>query len=140
MFQALILDPTEKTEDDLVHKFLNGLKPRIQIFTRPHHPKTLDEAMTIADDIEASHYNINRHGGNQARSGYGAKGKDVDTMRIGAVGLSPSEKQRVIVQGLCFKCLKPGHNAAECKNKSTGGKTKQKGKSRGKGKRPSSGN
>ena len=58
-FQALILELPEKTEDDLVHKFLNGLKPRIQIFTRPHHPKTLDEAMTIADDIEASHYNTN---------------------------------------------------------------------------------
>ena len=83
-----------------MHKFLNGLKPRIQIFTRPHHPKTLDEAMTIVDDIEASHYDTNRLGGNQARSGYSAKGKDADTMHIGAVGLSPSEKQRAIVEGL----------------------------------------
>ena len=51
-FQSLILELLEKSEEDLVDKFLGGLKPRLQIFTRPHQPRTLDEAMTVADNAE----------------------------------------------------------------------------------------
>ena len=140
-FQSLILELPEKSEEDLVHKFLGGLKPRLQIFTRPHQPRTLDEAMTAADNAEASLFASQQRGvpasgtSNTRFSRFSPSNRSgPEAMQIGAVALSPSEKQRAIREGLYFKCMKPGHKAAECKSKNA---TRSKdGRFFGKGSRP----
>ena len=135
-FQSIIIELPEKSEDDQVHQFLRVLKKEIQIHTRTHQPRTLSQAMRIADEADRAIYTSNS--GAKASTGFkGANPKSNGTapMQLGAVSLSPEDKARCQRDGLCFICQKPGHAARECRS----GKGKRRGK-KGKGKRPSQGN
>ena len=95
-FRALVVELPEETEANQVYQFLKGLKPEIQARTRTHKPKTLMEAMDIADEADRANYHAykgasNRSSASGARTRFGGGGgTGVQPMQIGAVATAPS--------------------------------------------------
>ena len=132
-FRELVVELPDETEWDRVYQFLKGLKPAIQANTRTHKPKTLEQAMDIADEADRAIYRANNRGGSRAypNSGGQGRGNGPKPMDLGAVTLSDQEKQRCIRDGLCFICKKPDHAARDCPDKPAGGGGRGQGGRRG---------
>ena len=123
-FRELVVELPNETEWDRVYQFLKGLKPIIQSNTRTHKPRTLEEAMDIADEADRAHFHAQRGGFRASSSSQRPQGNNYNgprAMDIGAVTLTDQEKQRCIREGLCFNCKKPDHAARDCPEKRTGG-------------------
>ena len=139
-FQSIVIELPEKSEADQVHQFLRGLKKGVQLHTRTHQPQTLAHAMRIADEADRAIYASG--GGDKAsfyvtdKKGGGSKSNGPSPMQVGAVSLSPDDKARALRDGLCFKCMKPGHAARECRS----GTSRGGGRGRGRGRSSSSKN
>ena len=97
-FRALVVELPEETEANQVYQFLKGLKPEIQARTRTHKPKTLLQAMDIADEADRANqhaYKGSSHSRHVSSSGgsrqYSATRYDSNSrstpqpMQIGAV-------------------------------------------------------
>ena len=121
-FRELVVELPNETEWDRVYQFLKGLKPVIQSNTRTHKPKTLEEAMDIADEADRAIYHARGGGYRAAFANPKQQGNGPRAMDLGAVSLSESEKQRCIRDGLCFNCKKPDHAARDCPQKDRGGR------------------
>ena len=104
-----------------MHQFLRGLKREIQVHTRTQQPRTLEAAMQIADEADKALYNTGRVPQSGGHSGGGSKGSGAAPMQLGAISLSPEDLARAKREGLCFKCMKPGHAIAECRSGGGGG-------------------
>ena len=132
-FRALVVELPEETEANQVYQFLKGLKPEIQARTRTHKPKTLLQAMDIADEADRANQHAykgsvhSRHGSTSSGAWHhSAQRYDKDSrstpqpMQIGAVqrgSPGPAELQRLRQENRCFYCRKNGHVARECPKK-----------------------
>ncbi|KAI4218289.1 MAG: hypothetical protein L6R40_008788 [Gallowayella cf. fulva] len=119
-FQSIVIELPEKSEGDQIHQFLRGLKKDVQVHTRTHQPQTLMHAMRVADEADRAVYasgsgvKVVPAKGNYRGGGSGRNGPS--PMQVGAVSLSLADKARAISEGLCFKCMKSGHNSRECRS------------------------
>ena len=144
-FQSIVIELPEKSEADQVHQFLRGLKRNVQLHTRTHQPQSLAHAMRVADEADRAIYITGGEststlgGGYFRKKGGGPKSNGPSPMQVGAVSLSPSDKARALRDGLCFKCLKPGHAARECRSAGTSSRG-GRGGGRGRGRSSSSKN
>ena len=122
-FRELVVELPNETEWDRVYQFLKGLKPAIQSNTRTHKPSTLEEAMDIADEADRAMYHARSGGYRAAPISQRSQGNNNGprAMDLGAVGMTESEKQRCIRDGLCFICKKPDHPARDCPDKDKSG-------------------
>jgi hypothetical protein len=129
---ALALGNTA-TEEDLIFKFIAGLKPEVRIMVDTAAPKTLDSAMQIATNIDRSIYihrrfnNGNTNKFRSPRSYYNTSSSagpsnynEAVPMELGAMmpsvrpaGNKYSQQQRGAL--VCWRCHKTGHKMAECK-------------------------
>lgn len=67
-FRSVIVELPNMPPEDQIYQFLKGLKPEIQARTRTHKPKTLVEAMDIADEADRAHYHAFRGPTSSSRS------------------------------------------------------------------------
>ena len=115
-----------KNEDALINFFLRGILTSImrRIFSMDTVPDTVEKWYT-----QALHFklvwewadNIAKEQGNKNHTYQRPvqKPKDLNAMDVDAIcleQLTPKERQRCIENNLCFKCRKPGHSAAKCRN------------------------
>lgn len=114
------------TEEDVIDKFLKGLKPRLQEKVRLQFPTTMDQAFQIAKVFDNQINNILYH--NMIRKGalpnqYGppTMPKEAVTfptpMEVDNVFLNKldhQQKQDLRLRNACFKCRQPGHIAPNC--------------------------
>jgi Ty3 transposon capsid-like protein/Zinc knuckle len=118
-------------QNQILDKFIRGLKPKTRIEVELRDPKTPDEAYRLADRFDRIVYgtrntsfltqNYNRYAptsnGNTYGNTYGNTNVDygepmqIDTLRPRRPG---SNGQRRRTQGLCFTCGRPGHIAMNC--------------------------
>ena len=137
-FQSIVLELPGVTEQQRVHRFIRGLKHQVQLHVWAHAPVTLAHAMRVADSIDQALYNS--HGGKLPGTFNGSKrSQNAEPMQLNAAGgLSPADQARCQRDGLCFKCMKPGHQARNC---NSGGKGKgRKGAGSKRRAKPSRGN
>ena len=112
------------SQNQILDKFIRGLKPKTRIEVELRDPKTPDEAYRLADRFDRIVYgtrnnsfltqNYNRYAptsGASSNTDYGEP-MQIDTLRPRRPG--PRNFQRPRNQGLCFTCEKPGHIAANC--------------------------
>ena len=122
-FRSLVVELPNEPEEQQIYQFLKGLKPEIQARTRTHKPKTLAEAMDIADEADRANYHAYR-GRDSRTANYGRApppgptpmviGMATSTPAPVAAVLSPSELQRLRQENRCFECRKEGHLAKDC--------------------------
>ena len=126
-FRQLVNEiPSMTDEDDLVDRFLRGLKLPIRRSVEMHEPETLDKAMRLAE----RHDNISQHQSNRdtewKQPFFSQRyNKSPDAMEIDAIGFGKlTDKEREILKQkrCCFYCRKPGHVAQLCPAK---GRNKQ---------------
>ena len=130
-FRSLVVELPSEPEDQQIYQFLKGLKPEIQARTRTHKPKTLADAMDIADEADRANYHA-YHGRDSRTASYGRSAPSYGRsapqgptpMVLGAATaaaparaaaiLAPQELQRLRQQNRCFECRKEGHLAKDC--------------------------
>ena len=119
-FRSLVVELPEETEKNKIYQFLKGLKPEIQARTRTHKPKTLTQAMDIADEADRSNNHAfglsGKYAKTLAREAAASTFGGPAPMQIGAIS-SDADQQRLRQENRCFYCRKAGHQARECKKK-----------------------
>ena len=134
-FRALVVELAYEPMESQIYQFLKGLKPSIQASTRTHKPTSLLQAMDIADEADRATYHA--YGGtpstskstgrgwvNRSRGNARGDTSGPAPMQLGAVqhaaksnaAKSYAEKQECMRKNLCFKCMKAGHVARDCKS------------------------
>lgn len=117
-FRGIVVELREESETGKLYQFLRGLKPEIQKFTRTQKPRTLAQAMDIADEADRVAQHTQRAGGfpryHQQRN---AGGNGAQPMQLGVVAPSAAEVQRLRERNACFYCRKQGHQARNCLKK-----------------------
>ena len=140
-FQAIVLELPEVNEMQRVHRFIRGLKRQVQVHVWAHAPVTLAHAMRVADSIDQAMYNSQGgapsggfHGSRNGQASSGAGQGDrqnAEPMQLNAAGgLSLADQNRCLRDGLCFKCMEPGHQARNCKSSGKGSGRKGAGSKR----------
>ena len=141
-FRSIVVELPNEPEDHQVYQFLKGLKPEIQARTRTHKPRTLAEAMDIADEADRAQYHAYR--GREHRQANHNHSRPAATgptpMMIGTATsvpapvtavLAPHELQQLRQENRCFECRKHGHLAKDCpKRKKRRGAATRKGRRR----------
>ena len=121
-FRAAIVELPEETETSRIYWFLRGLKSEIQAQTRTHKPKTLMEAMDIADEADRASsraYRGPRHGNFGPAKSIGG-GSGPVPMQLGAIqtervnAINRTDNMRLRQQNRCFLCRKVGHRQNQC--------------------------
>jgi Retrotransposon gag protein len=128
---ALALGNTA-TEEDLIFKFIAGLKPEVRVMVDTAAPKTLDSAMQIATNIDRSIYIWRRFSNGLTNKFRGSRSyyhssssagpstyTEAVPMELGAMmpSVRPAGNKYGQQRGalVCWRCHKPGHKMAECK-------------------------
>ena len=113
-FRNIITDVPGITEDEKVDKFVRGLKERTRQEVDIRDPKSLDEAVRIADRFDSitfhSHRRVNP---NTNFVKPGPTPMEIDTIRT-TKGIKESERSLLKDRRACFKCGKVGHLKDKC--------------------------
>ena len=123
-FRELVVELPDESEEQQVYQFLKGLKADIQRVVRPMKPTTVERAMDLADEAQRANDQAD-YGGFLSRQSAdasvetpaAAEGDNATPMQLGAVNMTPGDKERCFREGLCFKCKKPGHAARGCRSR-----------------------
>ena len=106
------------SDDELCHRFIEGLKPLVKREVLIKNPSTFQEAAELADRIDLLVMkNPFRRGGNES---YHGGGKDTATpMDLGSINSSTKGKSPAgRTPGTCWSCGQTGHMKRDCpKNK-----------------------
>lgn len=135
-FRSVLLEVPSSDPEDILHRYVKGLKPRIQTQVKLHNPATLDEAMTAADT--ADRVTVTGQGGNgnrySGRPAYTARYHGPTPMELGAVRategfgrrlqppeqhvktrLTPQERDYLLANNGCVYCRRLGHTVRDCR-------------------------
>jgi hypothetical protein len=137
------LPPMEPSH--LLDKFLRGLKPKTRMELELKDPKTLDEAIRLADRFDSIVYrktvpltppNAPSHSRLDEYE-HGGEPMQLDAMRVKPrtqstdqqapmtlKKLTPEERAHLRSIGACFRCRKPGHLSRECPSQTASGPSK----------------
>ncbi|EGD75627.1 hypothetical protein PTSG_12471 [Salpingoeca rosetta] len=114
---------SERSEVFLLAFYLMGLHPTIRQVVSVASPSTLVQAMKIAEDadqakdVSGTHFarrtSVSSSGTSKYQANKQAPRRD-DGPRKRLPPLTPEERQRLMAEGACFRCRKPGHGYAQC--------------------------
>jgi hypothetical protein len=138
-FHALCLDIDDISEGEKLDKFKRGLKWDVQQEVELKDPKTLEDAMQIAQRIDSIQWTCRQNREryhNRTKSSYGESRNNPivinsaeqsgivsenQSASLNAVQsktrnsrLQVNERVRCMEKNLCFNCKEPGHRIAEC--------------------------
>lgn len=116
-FRGIVVELREESETGKLYQFLRGLKPEIQKFTRTQKPRTVSQAMDIADEADRVAQHTQRTAGFPRHPQRIITGNGAQPMQLGVVAPSPAEVQRLRERNACFYCRKQGHQARNCLKK-----------------------
>lgn len=126
-FQALLLQIPDMGSADQLDRFIRGLKNDIRIEVELREPKTLAEAIRIADRFDTITFNAqvlrqnHRQDAIRPRQPYdGPAPMDIGSMQTPRYSrLTAEDKSRLRTEGRCFYCKEKNHVAAVCPKKKT---------------------
>ena len=75
-----------------------------------------DEAERADDQANSGGFHSRQTADASVDTPVAAEGDSATPMQLGAVSMTPSEKNRCFRESLCFKCKKPGHTARTCRS------------------------
>ncbi len=124
-FRLAILDIDNISEEEKIDRFLRGLKPAIQRELELRPPATLQEAISIAERVDAVDYRMSRRQGMNnftprrppLNSGPAPMQVDAITGRQPYVKLTEAARAQLRAEGKCFYCREKGHSAFDCPKK-----------------------
>ena len=109
------------TAEELLHRFINGLKPLVQKEVDKTEPATLEQAIRLAEKID--YYEMKQR---MPIDRFKASRNEPTPMELGTVNtkylsnrrsqLSDEKKLELQRKGACYKCEKLGHRAKDCRS------------------------
>jgi hypothetical protein len=115
-YRSLILDIPDMAENEKLDRFVRGLKERVRKEVELRDPTSLDEAIKIADRVDAITYNWRYPESEKLRTeAMGPTPMEIDAIR--RPSLTTEERERLRRTGSCFYCREQGHMAAKCPKK-----------------------
>ena len=101
------------TEAEKLDRFVRGLKGQVRKEVELREPTTLNDAVRIADRVDAVTY----YYGRQEQMGPKSESSGPTPMEVDAIqrrGLSKADREQLQKTGKCFQCREPGHIARHC--------------------------
>jgi dUTP pyrophosphatase len=125
-FTSTILEIPNISEEEVIDKYVRGLKEKVRIEVELREPYDLDEAMRIADRFDTiafaytprAPFYPNRQ--QEQRPVYrkqenlGPAPMEIDTITPRFKKLTDEEREKLRRAGACFACRQPGHMANQC--------------------------
>ena len=137
-FHRILMYLPTVTEEDVVDRFCQGLKPKIALQVEIQGPPTLAEAEMAAlrvDDIMWRHpgafqeegpkrngqsfkgHHSQRNGNNVEIPSPKVESMEVDAISSRSTKMTQDERTKLIASGACFSCKKRGHLYKDCPQK-----------------------
>ena len=113
-FRNLLLDIPTMAEGDRIEQFLRGLKPDIHERVALQGPGTLNEACTMANTIDAIHFQIRTQNYTQPPTSVNADSTPMEVNGIRRTKLTDAERDKLRKAGACFFCREVGHMSKQC--------------------------
>lgn len=114
-FRGIMLDLPDMDQATRMNYYLKGLKDTLRPFVAMQQPADLAAAEAIAERVDAVTYKPqNRNTGFHHQTNYRTPGGTVP-MEVDAITrLTPTERERLLKSGGCFRCRQAGHLARDC--------------------------
>jgi hypothetical protein len=130
--QELFLQVPGMQDDELMDRFIRGLKSWTRMEVTMREPRSFDEAVKLADRYDSLF--APGFGFSRQPSGYSSRAlpaatvpnppllpaptpMDIDAIRRKPSPLTPEERNRLMKTGGCFYCRQPGHVLTNCPSK-----------------------
>jgi len=114
-FREVMMQLPNMHEDDRIHAYIKGLKPRVASQVAMHQPTTLLQAQGLADTMDTIQFQHQVRPQFQERRTYRQDHLGPAPMDLDAIGkLTDTERERLRKNGGCFRCRKTGHLARDC--------------------------
>lgn len=134
--RALQLQLPALTREQVLDKFVRGLRPRTKIEIKLRAPQTIDEAISLADRYDRIVYGYNDSTHLDTSMGASPYQTDPDAMQIDAVQIQGNTRRpqrpqqrpmnqkpqiqtgpiRDMTRVTCYNCNKTGHYAKDCRS------------------------
>jgi hypothetical protein len=129
-FKSICLQISNVSEEEMMDRFVRGLKPMVQREVELRDPQTFDEAVRIAERVDAINF---RNRGVRPPVWNPTPPSTVVTqqstpMEIDALQgpLTPQRRQLLARKGLCFYCRESGHQIGDCPKRQNSGANKSR--------------
>jgi hypothetical protein len=116
LFRTTILEITDISEAEKLDRYVRGLKPYVRREVELRSPKNFDEAIIIADRVDAITYSLRTSSYDQQKP---TKSEPMP-MELDAIrqkSLTNSEREQLRRTGGCFYCRGQGHISRNCPKK-----------------------
>jgi Retrotransposon gag protein len=115
-FNKLVLKLPDMTEDEKIYSFISGLQTEVKLQVELHCPNDFQTAREIADRadtiiFQAKRFSRGRGGPISDTASGNWPSQDDEAMKLGAIRLTDSEREKYMNEGKCFRCGKKGHRA-----------------------------
>jgi len=111
-FEQLAIRIRDTSKDDLLHRFIEGLKPQTRNYVRQQHAVTLEDAVLKAEIYDSTAFSSNTNRNTTGGQHHTYSSQDgVQPMVLGALTsqtkfkkLTPDERERLEKAGICKFC------------------------------------
>jgi len=120
-FRSLCFQINDMSPEDALDRFVRGLRPKIAMEVSLRQPRSLEDAMAMAERIDSIMWSAG-FGRTEDRPSRPNHSEGPTPMELGSMESKPKqskeERDQLRQQGRCFLCKESGHIARECpKNK-----------------------
>src|SRR3954469_23916777 len=123
-FTSTILEIPNISEEEMVDRYVRGLKEKVRVEVELREPTDLEEAMRITDRFDTiafaytprtSFYLTKQPEPRQTFvKPLGPAPMEIDTITLHFKKLTDEEREKLRRAGACFACRQPGHMSSQC--------------------------